>query len=683
MQAFASGEDSKKISPRVRLLSEVFRPAATTDAWRRLRGKAEACATQGLTRVVLEHPQEEAQVIALRLREALETPGKKAALITPDRTLAARVAALLGRWGITVDDSGGAPLLTTALGAYLDLLLAAADPAAGHVDLLALLKHPFAACGVSQVQCRAKARASEVRVRKQEEEDFAYLKNLLRPLTETGEALLPLSARIAAHITVAEAVAATGKEDGASRLWSGETGQDVAAWLAEWRSDAAVFPAVSGRDYALLFHALAASKPLRSGKTAHSRLSILGPLESRLIDADLVILGGLNEGVWPPQTGVDPWMSRPMRRKLGLPAPEYRIGLSAHDFAQLAAAGEVMLTRSLRSAGQPTEPSRFLLQLDAVLTAAGLSDKNKDALADTRPWKAWAHHLDKPPLESKPCARPQPRPPLEQRPTKLSVTSIATWIRNPYAIYAEHILKLKKLEELDADLDAADRGILIHQALEEFSKTYGAALPPDAEARLVAIGRRIFSREDNPRIRAFWQTRFAESAAWFIALERQRRDAGEYPAGIEAMGNCELDGFTLYGYADRINSRQDGSLVIIDYKTGGVPTRQDVRAGIEIQLPLLALIAAAGGFKGVPQSEVSSCAYWALKGRTYSRECAFDKELPELRTKAQKVLKGLIAAFADPDTAYEAVPIKRLQPRYNDYAHLSRLAEWGRIEEEG
>ena len=225
--------------------------------------------------------------------------------------------------------------------------------------------------------------------------------------------------------------------------------------------------------------------------------SILGPLEARLIDADLIILGGMNEGVWPPDAGFDPWMSRQMRKKFNLPSPEFRIGLSAHDFAQLACAKEVLLTRSLRSGGNPSVPSRFLLQLDAVLRAAGLPD---DVLAATEPWREWAQALDAPAeAEKKPCTRPQPCPPVSVRPTTLSVTEITTWLRNPYAIYARHILNLKKLEELDAELDASDRGVMIHAALEKFVRAHPETLPPDAETQLLNIGRHIFAQDKEIR----------------------------------------------------------------------------------------------------------------------------------------------------------------------------------------
>ena len=673
---WGAGESAGQ-SPRVKLLSEAMRPAALTESWRELRGKLDKSAVENLSCLALDHPQEEAQVIALRLRALLETPDKTAAFITADRSLAMRVASLLRRWGIEVDDSGGASLATLPLGAFLNLVLAAASPYAGAVDFLALLKHPLAACGLLPEQCRTQAREAEIRARKNEEEEFAAIKKRLRPLTEIWHAPVPLVDRIAAHVGVAEAVAASDTEAGAARLWRGETGEDAAAWFDEWREGAQDFPVLSGSDYAALFGSLSGAKTLRSQRATHPRLSILGPLEARLCEADLVVLGGMNEGAWPPDAGFDPWMSRAMRKKFKLPSPEFRIGLSSHDFAQLASAKEVLLTRSVRANGTPTVPSRFLLQLEAVLRAAGFPD---DALKPTQPWQQWAHALDEP-QDSQPCARPQPRPPVALRPTALSVTEITTWLRNPYAIYAKHILKLKKLEELDAELDASDRGNMIHAALEKFTRDYPAVLPVDAVARLLTIGREIFAAaEHNPRVRAFWWARFVDIADWFVAIQRKRAAEGTRLIAPEIAGAMAIDGLTLKGRADRIDRLADGNLSIIDYKTGVAPTKVEVTSGIEPQLQLLALIAASGGFADMDAAESGALEYWIVKGGKGGCEIrTLTKEIPALVAQAEEGLKRLIETFADPTTPYEAAPKARLQPRHNDYAHLSRLAEWGRM----
>jgi ATP-dependent helicase/nuclease subunit B len=267
---------------------------------------------------------------------------------------------------------------------------------------------------------------------------------------------------------------------------------------------------------------------------------------------------------------------------------------------------------------------------------------------------------------------------------RLSVTEISTWQRNPYAIYARHVLGLQKLDELDAELDASDRGTMIHAALEQFVKAYPTVLPVDAEERLLEIGRVIFAKELNdPRVQAFWWAMYTGIARWFIAHERERRAVGMRPLNAEAKGNVVIDAFTLHGRADRIDRLANGDLSIVDYKTGGVPSKNEIKSGIEPQVSLLALIANAGGFSGIAPAASGSLEFWILKGgRSGCKTEELTEEIPDLVAHAEDGLKQLIAEYATPTTSYKAVPKQRLSPRFNDYAHLSRLAEWGRTAED-
>jgi ATP-dependent helicase/nuclease subunit B len=686
------GNDVDAQTRRVNLLREAMRPANVTEMWRDLRPDTiPLAAVEGLSRVTFAHPQEEAQAVALMLRRALEEPTQSVALVTPDRALAERVATLLTRWGIEANDSAGTSLAEQPVGSFLSGVLAAASPTANAVDWLALLKHPFAACGLAPADCRARARHLELAVWRTEEPEPApwleSLKKTLEPITAAWSVERPLAAWMEDHLRLAEQMAASDQDSGATRLWQGEQGDAVTEWLDELRGAAINFAPVTGEVYENLFTELLRQANFRPAYGLHPRLSILGPLEARMLRPDVVVLGGMNEGVWPPEVAVDPWMSRPMKRDFGMAPAEYRIGLAAHDFVQLATAPQVIMTRSLRSGGAPTVPSRFLLQLETVLRALGHSDKTKDALKAAEPWRAWARMLDEPlAAEIKPCAAPEPRPPVALRPNKLSVTEISAWQRNPYAIYARHVLGLRKLDPLEAEIDAADRGNLIHKALEQFVHAHPVTLPPDALEKLLAIGRNLFTAYDeHPEVKAFWWPRFEGIATWFIAKEEERRALGTRPVKVEAAGHIALDGFTLKGRADRIDRLADGSLSITDYKTGGVPSKKEVESGIEPQLPLLALIAERGGFNGVTAAKSGELAYWKLSGGRNddsNKETRFAETLEALVTEAESGLKNLVTTFADPATAYQAVPKPGRAPRYDDYAHLARLAEWGRTDED-
>ncbi|HAX91348.1 MAG TPA: double-strand break repair protein AddB [Rhodospirillaceae bacterium] len=683
-------------APRVRLLQETMCPAEVSDRWQKLTAQdIPPDAIRGLEALALDHGREEAEVIALRLRGALEEAGKTAALVTPDRALAARVAAALTRWGIAVNDSAGAPLDALPVGRFLVEAIKAAAKSADPIDYLTLLKHPLTAAGIGSAQAQHCTRSAEEKVWRgvrrtdglhsaaiamEEGEARAWLLQLaktFKPITEAWYDKKPLAQWIDDTVALVEGLATTDSEAGVARLWRGEDGEAAAAWLNEWRGAAEGFLPLDGADYLALFEELMHQVAVRPAYGQHPRLSILGPLEARLLHHDLIILGGLNEGTWPPDAPVDPWLSRPMKKQWGLPLPERRIGLSAHDFACLASAPCVMMTRSRRSGGSPAVPSRFWVQLETVLQAAGMG---LDSLVPSQPWRDWARAMDTPDGAPAPCLPPAPCPPLAARPTRLSVTEIGTWLSNPYAIYAKHVLKLKKLEPIDAPPSMADFGTIVHAALEAYVKEADLGVEV-----LLAHGRAAFAPfADRPQVMAFWWPRFERMAAWFVAHEEERRAKGITPLAVEAKGLLSFGSLSLSGRVDRMDLGADGAVEIIDYKTGAVPKLTQVMAGYEPQLALLALMAQAGAFEGIEPQEVAKLSYWALmEKKEEKREMNFANDIDAQCEKAREGLEALIAVFADPATPYTAVPKPQVQPRFNDYAHLSRLAEWGGAQEGG
>jgi len=698
---------------RAVLACEAMRPAETTDAWRDLASLPEDAIT-GVARLDCAGEKEEAETVALLLREALEAPGRTAALVTPDRRLGRRVATVLRRWGLEVDDSAGRPLGETAPGVFLRHVIHAAAEELAPVALLSACKHPLAAAGWSPAAFRRDIRRLERGILRGPrpapgvdglrgvllearqvpadgygalpadtaaaiESVIAALDAAFAPLTEclaAGEASLVML--MDAHLAAAEALAATDTEPGARSLWAGEAGEALADFMGSLRQAADVLPALPGASYPDLFDALLAGAVVRPRHGQHPRLNIWGPLEARLQQADRIILGGLNEGVWPADPGPDPWMSRPMRSAFGLPLPERRIGLAAHDFAQLFCAEEVFLTRAVKAEGAPTVPSRWLLRLEAVLEAAGLTD----AFAADGRWpglQAGLHAVDR----HKPICPPRPAPPLAARPRRLSVTRIEAWMRDPYAIYAREILRLERLDPLEADPGAADRGTMIHDALDGFLRQYPDTLPPDAIDRLFAIGRAAFGAAmRRPAVRAFWWPRFERIARWFVSTEAERR-VGIVESLTERRGEIAIDApggrFTLSAKADRIDRLADGTLAIIDYKTGAPPSDPQVQAGYAPQLPLEAVIAQAGGFPDVPAATVSELLYWRLSGGTPPGAIRAIKDDPAvLAADAAAGLARLVAAFDDPATPYHPAPnpLQRVPAAYDDYAHLARHAEW-------
>ncbi len=456
---------------------------------------------------------------------------------------------------------------------------------------------------------------------------------------------LPLARLAAAHIEAAERLAATDTEAGGARLWREAAGDTAARFCHELIDAAGDFPSLPGRHYPALFEALAAGAVVRPAYGRHPRLAIWGLLEARLQQADLVVLGGLNEGTWPGPPAHDPWMSRQMRRDFEIAVPERAIGIAAHDFAQAIAAPEVALTRAARSEGVPTVPSRWLLRLDAVLRAVGLDNTPRSDPAIL----AAADGLDA--AEYRPLPPAAPRPPLSARPRKLSVTQIETWLGDPYAIYARHILGLTALDELDADPGRADLGICVHDALAEFVRRFPRELPADPASELIAIGRRHFGAVlSRPGAWAFWWPRFERIAHWLVAEEATHRTA-TIESFSELKGSLTLRGlpggsFELTAMADRIDRLGSGAFLLIDYKTGSLPTRKAIDAGFAPQLPLEGAILRDGSF-GEVSGTPAALEYWKLGGRRRpGKRCLIDDGEPlALVDRAHAKLRALVDAL--------------------------------------
>ncbi len=706
---------------REALVSEALRPAATTELWSKRRDDtvfdaAGEKALASLTLVEAGNAEEEALAIAAALRETLETPDKNAALVTPDRSFARRVLAALDRWQVPVDDSGGDSLADTAAGLFARLAALVALHGLEPVVLLALLKHPllrldagrhgntgptatiehallrgprprpgsdglahaFAAFRLN----RDKLHQSDTRRLIADDrlditaEFNTRLGAALAPLEELKKPQ-PLAELARRHREVI--VALSRETDGTIAAFTGQDGAALARALDELiESPSAAGLAVAPADYAELFHATIATRAVRRPETRDVRVHIYGPLEARLQIVDRVVLGGLNEGVWPPETRSDPWLSRPMRRDLGLDPPERRIGLSAHDFAQCLGAPEIILTRAAKVAGAPTVASRFVQRIAAL---AG--DRWKDVQARGNQYLALARALDVP-AQVKHAERPAPTPPRDARPDKLSVTAIEDWLRDPYTIYARYILRVQPLDAVDTPPGVRDRGTIIHAAIGDYTRLSASKLPANPIKELLALGEKYFAPlADYPEARAFWWPRYVRIAQWFANWDLERRAA---LAALHAEIKGELSfaagtrQFTLTGIADRIEQHQDGSYAIIDYKTGQARTEKQVRTGLAPQLTLEAAILREGKFGNLKPGSVSQLAYVTLKGGEPAGKpeiIEFEDGTPDSQADhALEKLKALAAIFEDENTPYLSLVHPMWKTRYGVYDHLARVKEW-------
>jgi len=690
---------------RRRLVNEALRPPEATADWlaqiAALRAEGAPAGIDpiaeglgGLGLVAARNEEEAALAAALLLRETLETPGASAALITPDAALARRVSARLTRWGVAADSSAGAPLAATAPGALISLAARFALDPLDPVLQLAIAKHPLVRFGFGEAALEEARGRLELALRGPRQRSWEDLEAL--PVAPSGQRLLkglrsaaewlgaPFEGGSAPPGVAARALAETlealaegaGREGG--ELWAGLAGEAAAGLIAGLITESDGLPETTPAGFAELIETLLAREIVRGGGAAHPRLRILGAIEARLIRADRLILAGLEEGVWPPAAPIDPFLSRPMRAALGLPPPERRIGLAAHDFAQAASAPEVVLIHSQRRGGAPAVASRWIWRLETLVKGAGLAVPGREDILEI------ARALDAP-ADFKPAARPAPRPPVAARPRKLPVTGVETWLRDPYAIYARYILGLRRLDRPGEPVEALARGTAVHAALERFAREHPEALPDAAEAVFETILMESLRTAGMPEARLARERALAQNVApWVTAFERRRRAGARI--FVEQSGALAFEApgglFTVTAKADRIELRA-GEADVLDFKTGSPPSPRQVESGLAPQLTLTAAILREGGFAEIGPAEPGRLIYVRISGgRIAGREelRGAPPETGDLAARALAGLKARVAAFDDPSTPYASWAAPQFIGRYGgDYDHLARYWEWGVI----
>ena len=622
------GGRSASPAVRGRAVAHAMTAADFSDKWSGLKPAERRLS--GVRAAEAADPAGEALIVSLALREAIDEPGKTAALVTPDRELARRVSALLRRWDIDADDSAGRPLAQLPAGTLLLALAGAATEDLAPVPLLALLKHPLVGGADEQRRHWLDAvRMLDLALRGprpaggiggldrhfEEKERERRCKGCLSAWHAVRPRLQPLAILLDKPLTFADF--ATGLAAAAEPLagdsgWRGADGRAAAELVADLQGTSAAL--TIGRDDAVpVLRQLLDRESVRPPYGGHPRVFIWGLLEARLQQADFLVLAGLNEGVWPGSPAPDPWLAPKIRANLALPGLEYRTGLAAHDFASALGAPRVLITRARRDSRSPTVASRFWLRLQAM-TGGLARDIRLERIAAA---------LDEP-GPPQPAGRPRPCPPPEQRPKRISVTAVDRLKADPFAFYAQAVLGLRQLDAVDADHTAAWKGSAVHEVLEKWLAE--DECDPDKlldRARALLAGETI-----HPMLRALWAPRLLEAIGWVAGEERANRAEGRRPAAAERKGVADIGGISLDGRADRIDRLADGGLAIIDYKTGKAPAQKAVEAGFALQLGLLGLIARAGGFgdiKGEPRRHE----YWSLAkhGAAFGRRSCPDKDM--------------------------------------------------------
>ncbi|MBX7534523.1 double-strand break repair protein AddB [Qipengyuania sp. GH1] len=675
---------------RSHAISALFLPPEASKVWVEL--PAEKRRLSGVRLMEAANPEEEAQAIALLIREALAEPEKRVAVITPDRPLARRVVHHLARWNIVADDSAGRPLSQTAAGRAFLLAAEVMAEGAKAVPLMALLGHPLVDGRMDRGRWLQRLRKLERALRgprltpglEPARSEIARLAERQPDMADwwsVAEAHVAPLVEIDRDIPIdladlIDTLAASAEGLCGEKFWAQEDGRTLAGFVEEFRLHArdAAFQ-TAPRDIAAVLGDAMEERAVRPPYGGHARVQVLGLLEARMNRADLVICAGLNEGVWPARGSIDALLAPPVLRALGVPGGDFRIGLSAHDLAGAMGAPEVVLSRSERDEGGPAIPSRFLLRVQALLgdLLPNYEDRRTISLAQVMTRAQAAPHYP----------RPRPSPSAEQRDVDISATALDRLLGDPYQFFAQKIMGLSDLDALDSDPDALWQGNVAHEILERWH----VARNTDSAARIGPIMEQVLDQQNaDPLIRGLWQPRLQKALEWVEASVSgyEEREV----LAVEAKGAMTFDGVFVHGRADRIDRLPDGSLAIVDYKTGKPPSAAMVEEGFALQLGILGLIAEDNGFKGLT-GEPGGYEYWSLgrakddnpHGFGYvevplkvgSKRSGIAPEdfLPLTRGKLSDAIGKYIKGEA-PFTARE----NPNYPAYDTYDQLMRLEEW-------
>jgi ATP-dependent helicase/nuclease subunit B len=696
------------VRKRRRVLAEALVPVDATGDWLgRISALTESegrsvfeDAMEGLSLIEARTDEEEAVAIALIMRETLETKNGTAALVTPDQLLAQRVQARLSRWNVDVSMSQGVPVEQTATGVFIASLLELAGDPTGPIELNLVLSHPLTALGQAAGEVGRVWAHLERRHFRGPRPAETFIKSLPALQTLYG-AMEPLLALMGEHtpdqwsealMQVAENVAETGEVAGAQRVWRSDAGRQAAALLEGIARYGSTLPKTDIEGFTRLVSTALQGAVVRDADGTHPRLQILGPLEARLLDVKTIILGGLNEGTWPAGVNSGPFLSRGMRQQMNLSLPERRYGLAAHDFAELAANRTVYLTRSQKDEAGPTVASRWVWRLKTLLAGAVGQDGAKTLLGTGQVYLDWARAMDVPARPIR-IDRPNPTPPVDKRwarqGRRISITSVSTWIRDPYSLFGREVLRLKPLDPLDAPLDARHFGTAMHAAIEAYIKAVDhphdsgnqAALLLQFQRSLIEAG---YEEEQVFKEGSRLQALTADLIHWF----QTRYEAGFSITGTEVEAKADIAGldFKLSGIIDLVEQSPTG-YAFTDFKTGTPSSAKVVAAGFDPQLPLAGWLAAQGGLDKHPAGTTDDLGYIRLKGSggdfKHSQIAApfvrGGSSVDDLIDDAIANLRALIERYDDPTTGYPSQPRAQYVNIYGDYDDLARRSEWASI----
>lgn len=718
---------SKSLKFREIFLSECMRPYETAHLWsgidERIKKFEISEGIQGVSLIESENEHEESIAISLMLRMSLETPGKTAALITPDRSIAKRVNLELLRWGILTDDSAGTPLHRSPLGTLVGLLLNAICGRFSPVTLLSLLKHDEVHLGLTKDELQkgisaidlglsrillksndidgiyeAFERLSKIEngnlgpnpIRRLTKDDWNCADIILKKIISIYKPFQDMKNSEVVDFfnkidPTLKRILSSPDDPGGIRNISGSL--EISELFTSIQSSTELELDAPIESYVTFFDQLMAGYTVPSHSASHPRIKILGLLEARLLRFDLVILGGLDEGIWPPETRSDPFLNRPWREELGLPTPERRIGQTAHDLISALGAETVIITRSLKRAGSPMIASRFIQRMIAVAGKEAFNDivKRGEIILGL------ARKIDEAPI-AKSELRPKPIPPPHLLPRKLSVTEIELLRRDPYSIYAKHVLKLDHLEKIGYQFGSSERGNIYHLILARFAERWPLKLPDDALNKFLSLSEEILSSYHiKLNLEPFWSARLQETGKWYLHWEELRRGILTEPLALERRGALTITlprggEFTISGQVDRIEFLENGEFNIVDYKTGRIPSQLQVKVGFSPQLTLEAAMLKRNAFAGLFGVKARNLIYVKIGSKGGGdekpiRDINVPVDCDELVERHFSEFIKLADDHWNGSRPFYSRPHPQFTTDFGKYDHLARFREWSLIGE--
>ncbi len=652
-------EEKFSLSPqsRQKLISLMVLPSAETLKWQEVSKYLDVENTsQDLAKnfhlIEAKNEIEEAKIIKLILLEALQNK-KTSALITNNDKLAKLVKLELEQSFLPFNDTRNLSIFNSHLVNFLLLILELIESDFNSHSLLAILKNPL--CAYSQdkklladfeikILRQDRANSGLEGINKKLENDKIlkeFFGNFCADFSEFST--FTLASQTSALVKIAQNLSKKTWQ----QLLEPEPAQiELFEFFEKLKTQKEI--TLNSKNLLSSFKTLLSQLSYFEKSDASAPIQILSTIEARLLNYDLVIIASLNEGDFP-QVEAENWLGKKIKKDLGIDRVLKKSGQSAYDFCNYLSNRSVVLTRCKSSNGGVLIESPFLLKFKTICQKIGVSlnsgEKYFALLAKTNE------------VQSRQIKVANPKPKIEFRPKKISITDISKLLSDPYDIYAKKILQLKELEKIDFEPSYAEFGSFIHKALEEFVKN-------PKEENFLEKAQEIFEEYFLfSESKLIWWPKFENIFAEFVK-ENQRflnlENRVEIPADVFVAG------ITIRGKIDRVIVNDEGGLEIFDYKTGQVPGKKDVMLGINPQLTLAALM--------LLEEKIASLNYWKLSSSSASeikKICDDREEILILTAAAKAGLARLFEFFANEENGYTATD----NSARSDYKNLARSEE--------